>query len=62
MVFSSEAAACSCAAYEIEESYNEYPHVFVGTVEKIEKESAKNWHWDCDGIKWLKVFQDIKAL
>jgi hypothetical protein len=29
---------------------------FSFPVEKIEKESAKNWHWDCDGIKWLKVF------
>jgi hypothetical protein len=29
---------------------------FSFPVEKIEKASAKNWHWDCDGIKWLKVF------
>lgn len=29
---------------------------FSFPVKKIEKESAKNWHWDCDGIKWLKVF------
>jgi hypothetical protein len=29
---------------------------FSFPVEKIQKGSAKNWHWDCDGIKWLKVF------
>ena len=30
-----ETLACSCAGYDIEESYNEYPSVFVGTVEKL---------------------------
>lgn len=29
---------------------------FSFPVSKIQKGSAKNWHWDCDGIKWLKVF------
>jgi len=29
---------------------------FSFPVSKIKKGSAKNWHWDCDGIKWLKVF------
>jgi hypothetical protein len=29
---------------------------FSFPVAKIRKESAKNWHWDCDGIRWLKVF------
>jgi hypothetical protein len=29
---------------------------FSFPVSKIQKGSAKNWHWDCDGIKWIKVF------
>lgn len=45
MFLSGEAAACSCAGYEIEESYNEYSHVFVGTVEKIEKVKRKGSSW-----------------
>ena len=31
-----ETLACNCAGYDIEESYNKYPSVFVGTVEKVE--------------------------
>ena len=29
---------------------------FSFPVKKVSKGSAKNWHWDCDGIKWLKIF------
>ncbi len=29
---------------------------FSFPVANVQKESAKNWHWDCDGIKWIKVF------
>ncbi len=29
---------------------------FSFPVKNVQKESAKNWHWDCDGIKWIKVF------
>lgn len=29
---------------------------FSFPVEQISAGSAKNWHWDCDGIRWLKVF------
>ncbi|GAB2923721.1 hypothetical protein [Rheinheimera gaetbuli] len=31
-----ESIACSCAGYDIEESYHKYPSVFVGTVEKVD--------------------------
>ena len=34
-----------------------YPECwFSFPVKEVDKGSAKNWHWDCDGIKWLKVF------
>jgi hypothetical protein len=29
---------------------------FSFPVNKINKQSAQNWHWDCDRIKWIKVF------
>jgi hypothetical protein len=29
---------------------------FSFPVKNVQKESAKNWHWDCDGVKWIKVF------
>jgi len=38
---------------------------FSFPVQTIKKTSAKNWHWDCDGIKWLKVFvylNDVDSL
>ena len=45
MSLSGEVTACSCAGYDIEESYNEYPHIFIGTVEKIEKVKRKGSSW-----------------
>ncbi len=36
VMFSGKTLACSCSSYEISEIYNEYPYVFVGTVEGIE--------------------------
>ena len=36
VMFSGKTLACSCSSYEIAEIYNEYPYVFVGTVEGIE--------------------------
>ena len=45
-LLSGEAIACSCAGYDIGESYNEYPAVFVGTVEKLEtikKRESGSW-------------------
>ena len=35
-LFTGKSIACSCAGYDIEERYNKYPSVFVGTVEKVE--------------------------
>lgn len=38
---------------------------FSFPVQTVKKTSAKNWHWDCDGIKWLKVFvyiNDVSSL
>lgn len=29
---------------------------FSFPVSKVDPKSAQNWHWDCDRIKWLKVF------
>ena len=45
MIISGEAAACSCARYDIEESYNKYQHVFIGTVEKIENVKGTGGAW-----------------
>lgn len=29
---------------------------FSFPVSKVGSQSAQNWHWDCDRIKWIKVF------
>ena len=29
---------------------------FSFPVDKLNNQSAQNWHWDCDRIRWIKVF------
>lgn len=61
---SGEAVACSCAEYDIEKSYNQYPHIFVGTVKKIETKGAgfrSDYQLEYVTLKMDKVYKGAQG-